>query len=288
MEARSRRRSRRRSTPSRASRAALDHGPRHEHRDRHLRRSSRDVDCAAQDVRDRVLSVAAQPAARHPAADHHQAGQRLGAGAHAGRLRQPRRPRVDGARRRDGKVQLERALGVGEVRVIGGQERAIKVWLERRQAGRLSASRSRAVRDAITRQNEDLPGGNVTAGRAGADAAHDGAGGRSARSSTTWWWPTINGAPIRVRDIGARRGRHQGAALAGAAGRRAHRHHRGAAAVGREHGGHDRGGQGDPRARRAGSCRPTCKLEMVRDQSRYIHAALHEINLHLMLGSILA
>src|SRR5204863_6933403 len=30
------------------------------------------------------------------------------------------------------------------------------------------------------------------------------------------------------------------------------------------------------------------KLEIIRDQSRYIHAALHEINLHLVLGSILA
>src|SRR4030095_11794961 len=30
------------------------------------------------------------------------------------------------------------------------------------------------------------------------------------------------------------------------------------------------------------------KLEVIRDQSRYIYAALHEINLHLILGSILA
>ena len=30
------------------------------------------------------------------------------------------------------------------------------------------------------------------------------------------------------------------------------------------------------------------KLEIIRDQSRYIYAALHEINLHLVLGSILA
>ena len=29
-------------------------------------------------------------------------------------------------------------------------------------------------------------------------------------------------------------------------------------------------------------------LEVIRDQSRYIYAALHEINLHLVLGSILA
>src|SRR2546422_6177125 len=33
---------------------------------------------------------------------------------------------------------------------------------------------------------------------------------------------------------------------------------------------------------------PDVKLEVIRDQSRYIYAALHEINLHLVLGSILA
>ena len=30
------------------------------------------------------------------------------------------------------------------------------------------------------------------------------------------------------------------------------------------------------------------QLEIIRDQSRYIYAALHEINVHLVLGSILA
>src|SRR5207249_2848788 len=33
---------------------------------------------------------------------------------------------------------------------------------------------------------------------------------------------------------------------------------------------------------------PDVSLEVIRDQSRYIYAALHEINLHLVLGSILA
>ena len=33
---------------------------------------------------------------------------------------------------------------------------------------------------------------------------------------------------------------------------------------------------------------PDVQLQVIRDQSRYIHAALHEIKLHLVLGSILA
>src|SRR5690606_26417256 len=33
---------------------------------------------------------------------------------------------------------------------------------------------------------------------------------------------------------------------------------------------------------------PDVRLEVIRDQSNYIYAALHEINVHLVLGSILA
>ena len=38
----------------------------------------------------------------------------------------------------------------------------------------------------------------------------------------------------------------------------------------------------------AGQLPPDVKLEVIRDQSRYIYEALHEINHHLILGSILA
>ena len=41
-------------------------------------------------------------------------------------------------------------------------------------------------------------------------------------------------------------------------------------------------------ARLAAQLPADVKLEIIRDQSRYIYAALHEINLHLVLGSILA
>jgi HAE1 family hydrophobic/amphiphilic exporter-1 len=38
----------------------------------------------------------------------------------------------------------------------------------------------------------------------------------------------------------------------------------------------------------AGQLPPDVRLEIIRDQSRYIHAALHEITVHLVLGSVLA
>ena len=59
------------------------------------------------------------------------------------------------------KPQLERSGGVGEVEIVGGLERAINVWVD---ADRLAAYQLpiTAVRDALARQNADVPGGNVT------------------------------------------------------------------------------------------------------------------------------
>jgi HAE1 family hydrophobic/amphiphilic exporter-1 len=61
------------------------------------------------------------------------------------------------------KVVLERSYGVGEVRLIGALNRTINIHIE---ADRLAAYQLpiTAVRDALVRQNADLPGGNVTAG----------------------------------------------------------------------------------------------------------------------------
>ena len=61
------------------------------------------------------------------------------------------------------KPQLERSTGVGEVQIVGGLERAINIWVD---ADRLAAYRIpiTSVADALRRQNSDIPGGNVTAG----------------------------------------------------------------------------------------------------------------------------
>src|SRR5687767_3528552 len=62
------------------------------------------------------------------------------------------------------RVQLERVGGVGEVRVVGGIERAINVWID---ADRLAAYNLpiTTVSQALDRQNTDVPGGNVNTGR---------------------------------------------------------------------------------------------------------------------------
>ena len=95
------------------------------------------------------------------------------------------------------KVQLERASGVGEVRIVGGLQRAINIWVE---ADRLAAYQLpiTTVRSAIQRQNVNVPGGNVTGGTREEVLRTMG---RIAdpRDFNDLVVATVNGAPIRVR-----------------------------------------------------------------------------------------
>jgi HAE1 family hydrophobic/amphiphilic exporter-1 len=183
------------------------------------------------------------------------------------------------------KVELERSSGVGEVRIVGGLSRAVNVWID---ADRLAAYQIpiTAVRDALGRQNADLPGGNVTAGLNEKSLRTMG---RVAdpKSFNDLVVATINGAPVRIRDIGR--------AEDGTKEQRSAARLDGVPTVVLE----VRRQSGENTvaviesvkknlARLAPRIPPDVRLEVIADQSRYIHAALHEINLHLILGSILA
>ncbi len=183
------------------------------------------------------------------------------------------------------KEQLERSAGVGEVEIVGGLERAINVWVD---ADRLAAYQIpiTAVRDAIVRQNADAPGGNVTSGYREKTLRTLGRI-DDPQKFNDLVIANINGSPIRVRDIGrAEDGTKEPRTLARLNGiptvtldiRR----------------------QSDANTVQViegvkaklssvqASLPPDVKLEVVRDQSRYIVEALHEIKVHLVLGSFLA
>jgi HAE1 family hydrophobic/amphiphilic exporter-1 len=183
------------------------------------------------------------------------------------------------------KVDLERALGVGEVRLVGGLSRAVNVWVD---ADRLAAYQIpiTAVRDAITRQNADLPGGNVTAGLREQSLRTMGRV-VDPRSFNDMAIATIGGAPVRVRDIGR--------AEDGTKEQRSAVRVNGAPTVILE----VRRQSGENTVaviqavkanleRLALRLPSDVRIEVLRDQSKYIYAALHEITLHLVLGSILA
>src|SRR5436309_835114 len=181
--------------------------------------------------------------------------------------------------------QLERSTGVGEVRIVGGLLRSVNVWID---PDRLAAYQIPItnVRDAIVRQNADLPGGNVTAGLNEASLRTMG---RIAepRSFNDLVVATLNGVPVRVRDIGfAEDGTKEQRSAARLNGvptvimevRRQSGENTVAVIEGVK----------AKLARLREQVPPDVRLEVIRDQSRYIYAALHEINLHLVLGSILA
>ncbi len=245
----------------------------------------RDIDTAAQDVRDRVATIlkdlpkdATPPLVskfdndQQPVLTVALAGDR------------PLRELTELADKVV-KIRLERSAGVGEVRIIGGLERSVNVWVE---ADRLAAFGIPVtdVRDAIVRQNADAAGGNVTLGARESTLRTIG---RLAdpRAFDDLVVATIGGAPVRIRDIGrvedGTREQRSTARLNGVP--------TVILEVRRQSGANTVAVIEDAKrglATAASELPAGVGITVVQDQSRYIYSALHEINVHLILGSILA
>lgn len=183
------------------------------------------------------------------------------------------------------KVQLERSAGVGEVRLVGDQERAINVWID---ADRLAAYQLpiESVREALRRQNAEVPGGNVTGVTREASLRTLG------RLPDAAAWEdlvvaTRGGSSIRVRDLGrAEDGTKEVRSVA-----RLNRVPAVTLEVRRQSGQNTVAvieGVKERLALIEPQLPPGVRLQVLEDQSRYIEAALHEIKLHLILGSLLA
>ena len=181
--------------------------------------------------------------------------------------------------------QLERVAGVGEVRVTGGLERAINVWVD---ADRLAAYQIpiTQVRQALQRQNADVPGGNVETNKEEITLRTLGRF-ENPRDFEDLVIANINGAPVRLRDIGhVEDGTKEQRSLARLNGVPTVtldiRRQSGANTI------EVINGIKNALPRVNAQLPADVKLEIIRDQSRYIEAALHEIQKHLILGSILA
>jgi HAE1 family hydrophobic/amphiphilic exporter-1 len=246
---------------------------------------SRDIDGAAQDVRDRVQAAQRSlPEDTDPPTVFKQDNDSAPVLTVA--LSAPRTVR-ELTELADNVVKplLERADGVGEVRVVGGQERAIKIWLD---SDRLAAYRLsiQAVRDAIARQNANLPGGNITTSQSESTLRTMGRV-QDPRAFADIVVAAPGGVPVRVRDLGrVEDGTYEQRSLARLDGVPTV-----SLEVRRQSGANTVkviDGAKAALERIQGDLPEDLKLTVVRDQSRYIHAALDEINLHLVLGSILA
>jgi HAE1 family hydrophobic/amphiphilic exporter-1 len=183
------------------------------------------------------------------------------------------------------KVPLERAAGVGEVAIVGGLLRAINIWIE---ADRLAAYQLpiTEVRSALQQQNADVPGGNVTTEVTERTLRTVGRF-TEAEQFNDLVIATRNGSPIRVRDIGH--------AEDGTKEQRTFARLNGVPTVVLEI--RRQSGANTVQVIEAAKAaiervRPHLpagvNLQLVRDQSEHIYASLHEINTHLVLGSILA
>ena len=100
----------------------------------------KDVDVAAQDVRDHVTTAIPQPAARHRPAGRRQVRSRRRPRSSTSRSQstEPVRETTEIADKRV-RRQIESIPGVGQVNLLGGRKRQINVWLDPVQAARARA-----------------------------------------------------------------------------------------------------------------------------------------------------
>ncbi len=246
---------------------------------------NRDIDVAAQDVRDRVATVIRDlPRDADPPVVTKFNSDSAAIMTIALSAERPIRELTEMADKVV-KVQLERSTGVGEVNIVGGLDRAINIWID---ADRLAAYQVpiTRVRDALSRQNADVPGGNVTLGQREQTLRTLGRL-EDVEGFNELVVATVDGAPIRIRDIGrAEDGTREQRSLARLDGVPTVildiRRQSGANTI------EVIEAVKTNLARVTGQLPADVKVEVIVDQSRYIYAALHEINLHLVLGSILA
>jgi hydrophobic/amphiphilic exporter-1 (mainly G- bacteria), HAE1 family len=245
----------------------------------------RDIDTAAQDVRDRIATVIRNlPEDTLPpvvSKFNNDTSPVMSIALSGNRTLRELTEIAD----RVVKVQLERSAGVGQVNLVGGLKRAINIWVD---PDRLAAYQIpiTAVRDALVQQNTDVPGGNVT----GSDREMTlRTMGRmtEARDFNDLVVRTVNGQAVRISDLGA--------AEDGTKEQRSLARLDGVPTVTleilRQSGANTVAvieGVKAAMQRVQPQLPADLQLQVVRDQSRYIYAALHEINLHLILGSIFA
>ncbi|MSU20002.1 MAG: efflux RND transporter permease subunit [Pedosphaera sp.] len=246
---------------------------------------NRDIDSAAQDVRDRVANVVRDlPREADPpvvAKFDNDLSPVMTVAVSGNRAMRELTEMAD----KIVKVQLERSSGVGQIEIVGGFERAINVWVD---ADRLEAYQIpiTAVREAIVRQNANVPGGNVT-GRLREHSLRTVGRITDPKAFNELVVATIRGAPVRIKDIGwAEDGIKEPRSISRLNGvptlTLEIRRQSGANTVAVIQ------GVKAKMAQVAAQLPPDVKLEIIRDQSRYIYEALHEINRHLILGSVLA
>ncbi|HNV69545.1 MAG TPA: efflux RND transporter permease subunit, partial [Candidatus Ozemobacteraceae bacterium] len=183
------------------------------------------------------------------------------------------------------KEPLEAIEGVGAIQVVGGREREIHAILDAKKLAAFQTSVTQ-VRDALKGQNIDIPGGNITNGPNESILRTLG------RIQTPEEFGDVivqvqNGIPLRLKDLGTIIDHEEEArTTARLNGKTA------LALVVQKKSGTNTVQVIDTIKQRLKDLSKEfpqgLTYAIIRDQSQFIKASLHELNLHLVLGAILA
>jgi HAE1 family hydrophobic/amphiphilic exporter-1 len=183
---------------------------------------------------------------------------------------------------------LSSLSGVGQVIVIGGQKRAVQVTIDtaKLEAYNLSIEQ---VRQALAAQNLELPGGRVDSGQYELILRTQGRV-KSAADFNQIIVTARNGQPIRIKDLGtARESEEEQRSVGRLDGQNS------VLLVVQKQSGTNTVAVIETVKRRlnelqsayASTGKGDIKMEVIRDQSRFINASLHEVKLHLVIGAVL-
>jgi HAE1 family hydrophobic/amphiphilic exporter-1 len=183
------------------------------------------------------------------------------------------------------KRQLETVKDVGAITLVGGRKREIQVFVDPDRLAAYGLS-IQQVKDALARQNVEIPGGRLTGG-----AREEGLRTLGRVESPAAFEDLIvadfKGGPVRVRDIGVVvDGEEEPRTLSRLNGRNA------VSLVIRKQSGTNTVAVVDALKVRLAEIRrtlpPDIQFEVVRDLSRFIRRSMHEVQDHLLLGGLLA
>lgn len=248
-------------------------------------RIDRDIDAATQDVRDAIGSVLNRlppgidpPVVRKQDLDASPILSLVVSGPHEGR-------ELYVLAERYVKNIIESAPGVGEVMINGASDRAVQVNIDARRLAAYELSITQ-VREALVRQNAEVPGGRVDAGSRELSLRTLGRVPHS-REFMDLVVATVDGMPVRLADLGeAVDLQKEERTLARFDGKRA------VTLEVQRQSGTNTVEVIDAVKERLGRSRELLPkgttVEVLQDQSRYIRAAMHELQNHLVSGSILA
>ncbi len=183
------------------------------------------------------------------------------------------------------KRQLETVKDVGAITLVGGRKREIQVFVDPDKLAAYGLS-IQQVRDALARQNVEIPGGRLTSG-----AREEGVRTLGRIESPLGFEELIvadlKGGPVRIRDIGVvTDGEEEARTLSRLDGKNA------VSLVIRKQSGTNTVAVVDALKKKLAEIQKglpqDIRFDVVRDLSRFIKRSMHEVNDHLLLGGLLA